>query len=181
MNYFLIDLLRDMVLLDVCYTGLLLIFKIDHNIFLSVTLSQPHTPLERVPQGSVIGPFSFTMYTALLEDVINAHSLGRMIYAIDTQVYIILDEAEHSSLKKCISEIKLWSTANDLKLNDDKMEVLHITSCFRNLSPLPSLQICDSLIEPVKSARNLGIIVQNDLKIDIFVHIICLSASFALY
>ena len=55
-------------------------------------------------------------------------------------------------IEKCISDIKLWSTANDLKLNDDKTEVSHITSCFRNPSPLPSLQICDSLIEPVKSA-----------------------------
>ena len=95
-------------------------------------LSQPHTPLEGVPQGSVIGPLSFTMYTSPLEDGINAHSLGRMIYADDTQVYIILDEAERSSLipkiEKCISDIKLWSTANDLKLNDDKTEVstLHL-------------------------------------------------------
>ena len=76
-----------------------------------------------------------------------------MIYADDTQVYIILDEAERSSLipkiEKCISDIKLWSTANDLKLNDDNTEVLHITSCFRNPSPLPFLQICESLIESV--------------------------------
>ena len=118
------------------------------------------------------------MYTAALEDVINAHSLGRLIYADDTQDHIILDEAEWSSV---ISDLKLLSTANDLKLNDDKTEVLHITSCFRNPSPLPSLQICESLIESVKSARNLGIIVQNDLKMDIFVNNICRSASFAPY
>ena len=52
------------------------------------------------------------------------------------------------------------STANDLKLNDDKTKVLHITSCFRNPSPLPSLQICESLIESVKSARNGKSILQ---------------------
>ena len=149
------------------------------------SLSQPHTSLEGVPQGSVIGPLSFTMYTAPLEDFINAHSLGRIIYADDTKVYIILDEAKRSSLipkiEKYISGIKVWSTANDLKLNDDKTEVLHITSCFRNPSLLPSPKICNSLIELVKSARNLGIIVQNDLKMDIFVNSICRSASFALY
>ena len=149
------------------------------------SLSEPHMPLEGVPQGSVIGPLSFTMYTAPLEDIINAHGLGRMIYADDTQVFIILDEAERSSLipnlENCISDIKLWSTANDLKLNDDKTEVLHITSRFRNPSPLPGVQICDSLIEPVKSARNLGIIVQNDLKMDVYVNNICRSASYGLY
>ena len=94
------------------------------------------------------------MYTALLENVINVHSLGRMIYANDTHVHIVLGEAERSSripnVEKCINDIKLWSTANDLKLNYDKTEVLHTTSCFRNPSPLPSLHICDSLIEPVK-------------------------------
>ena len=87
----------------------------------------------------------------------------------------------HIKIEKCISDIKLWSTANDLKLNDDKTEVLHIISCFRNPSPLPSLQICESLIESVKSARNLEIIVQNNLKMDIFVNSIYRSSSFALY
>ena len=43
------------------------------------------------------------------------------------------------------------------------------------------MNICDSLIEPVNSARNLGVIVQNDLKMDIFVTNICRSASYALY
>ena len=123
--------------------------------------------MEGFPQGSVLGPLSYTMHTAPLEDIINAHGCGRMIYADDTQVYIVLEEDERSSLipnlEKCISDIKLWSTANHLKLNDEKTEVIHITSCFRNTSPLPCVQICDSLIEPVKSARNLGIIVQNDL------------------
>ena len=74
-----------------------------------------------------------------------------------------------------------WSTANDLKLNGDKTEVLHITSRFRNSSSLPCVQICNSSIEPVESARNLGVIVQNDLKMDLFVNNICRSASFALY
>ena len=83
------------------------------------------------------------MYTAPLEDVLNVCSLGRLIHANDKQVYIILDKAVRSSLipkiEKCISDIKLWPTANDLKLNDDKTEVLHITSCFRNPSPLSFL------------------------------------------
>ena len=155
--------------------------------FISVNdnISKPHTPLEGVPQGSVIGPLSFTMYTAPLEDVIDLHDLGKMIYADDTQVYIIFDKDDHSSfipkLETCINAIKLWSTANDLKLNDDKTEFLHISSRFRNSSPLKHVQICDSLIEPVKSARNLGVIVQNDLKMDVFVKNICRSASFALY
>ena len=104
------------------------------------TLSKPHTPLVGVPQGSVIGPLSFTMYTAPLEDIIHAHGLGRMIYADDTQVYIVLDDKSDRALlipkiERCVDDIKCWSTANYLKLNGDKTEVLHITSRFRNSSP----------------------------------------------
>ena len=135
-----------------------------------------------------VDPLSFTMYTAPLEDIIHAHGLGRMIYADDTQVYFVLDDDSDRALltcipkiERCVDDIKCWSTANDLKLNGDKTEVLHITSCFRNSSPLPSVQICNSLIEPVDSARNLGVVVQNDLKMDLFVNNICRSASFALY
>ena len=51
--------------------------------------------------------------------------------------------------------INRWSTANDLKFNGDKTEVLHITSRFRNSYPSPCVQICNLLLEPVESARNL--------------------------
>ena len=43
------------------------------------------------------------------------------------------------------------------------------------------LKYVDSSTEPVDNARNLGIIVQNDLKMDVFVSNICRSASYALY
>ena len=67
------------------------------SIAINDSLSKPHVPLEVVPQGSVIGPLSFTLYTAPLEGIFEAHGLGRMIYADDTQVYIILKlDSDHS-------------------------------------------------------------------------------------
>ena len=82
---------------------------------------------------------------------------------------IVLDDDSDRALlipkiERCVDDIKRWSTANDLKLKGDKTEVLHITSRFRNSSPLPCVQICNSSIEPVESVRNLGVVVQNDLK-----------------
>ena len=93
--------------------------------------------------GHCLLPLSFT---APLEDIIQAHDLGRMIYADDTQIYIVLDDESDCALlipkiERCVDDIKRWSTANDLKLNGDKTEVLHITSRFRNSSPLSCVQI----------------------------------------
>ena len=80
-----------------------------------------------------------------------------------------MDEAERSSLiprlEKRVTDIQRWSTANDLKLNNDTNGV----------------QICDTAIDPVNNPRNLGIIVENDLKMNSFVNNICRSASYALY
>ena len=53
--------------------------------------SEPHTPLEGVPQGSVIGPLSFTLYSSPIETIIESHGIGKMIYADDTQVYVVLN------------------------------------------------------------------------------------------
>ena len=81
----------------------------------------------------------------------------------------------------CINDIKAWSTANDLKLNEDKTEVIHVTSRFRNSSYLPSVEIANVPIQPVKSARNLGVIFENDLMMDDYIKNICCSVSYALY
>ena len=148
-------------------------------------LSKPHTPLESVPQGSVIGPLSFTMYTAPLEDIIQAHGLGPwpddLCWRYSSMINLTALYLQVPKIERCVDDIKRWSTANDLKRNGDKTEVLHITSRFRSSSPLPWVQICNSSIEPVESARNLGVIVQNDFKMDLFVNNICRSASFALH
>ena len=109
-----------------------------------------------------------------------------MTYADDTQIYIILKNDDDragaiSKLEACVNDIKNWSTANDLKLNDDKTEVLHIASRFRNSSAISSVNINESQIEPASNARNLGIILQNDLMMDVHVNNICRAASHALY
>ena len=49
-----------------------------------------------------------------------------MIYADDTQVYVILEHTNHATLiprlEQYIVDIKAWSKAKDLKLNEDKTE-----------------------------------------------------------
>lgn len=148
-------------------------------------LSDEHLLEEGVPQGSVLGPVIFTMYTAPLGDIIASHGLNYMIYADDTQLYMILDRSKRSDdlsrLEKCVTDVKTWAVTNKLMLNDSKTEVVHMSSRFVETPPLPPLTIGDSIIDASESARNLGVIF--DCRLDMKQHLksVTSSASFAIY
>ena len=108
-----------------------------------------------------------------------------MIYADDTQLYMILDRSERSKdlsrLEKCVSDVKSWAVSNKLMLNDSKTEVVHMSSRYVQSSPLPPLTIGDSVINASESARDLGVIFDSRLDMKQHLKSITRSASFAIY
>jgi retron-type reverse transcriptase len=60
-------------------------------------ISSEVTITRGVAQGSVLGPLLFSLYISQLEDILDAHSLDAMVYADDTQIYVILKEPDKST------------------------------------------------------------------------------------
>ena len=67
-----------------------------------------------VPQGSVLGPKAYCMYTKPIWDIIRRHGLMYHVYADDTQIYFTLKPSPDNwydaitRMENCVSEVKAW-------------------------------------------------------------------------
>ena len=120
-----------------------------------------------VPQGSVLRPLLFSLYTGDLERIVLKYKLG-FHHADDTQIYGHCNNEGTKELQirvsECVDETASWMGANCLKLNSEKTEVIWFSSR-RNLKNIPSysVRVLESNIFPSKSVRNLGISMDRDL------------------
>ena len=108
-----------------------------------------------VPQGSVVGPMLFTMYIKPLSAIIDSHSIMHHSFADDLQLQISappdrISELLHSMLSY-ISDVKAWTTANMLTLNDNKTELMLIISKgSKHLHNLPTSTTISNAKIPLK-------------------------------
>ena len=140
-----------------------------------------------VPQGSVLGPLLYVLYTSPVADIIKSHDLQYHFYADDTQLYITFktDSADDACLAKsrvehCVEEIDRWMISNKLKLNDDKTELIVFTSKFRPRPCLSNVQIDSEDIEHSNTVRSLGVLFDQTLSFGEHVSKLCKSSHYHL-
>ena len=116
-----------------------------------------------VPQGSILGPILFLLYISAIEKIALLHGFMIHMFADDMQLYISFQQIDVlytvSTIEHCLRDIKLWMSANFLKINEDKTKLMLFLPRTHNRNIFSDLCISfgGSLIFPSQVATNLGV------------------------
>ena len=137
-----------------------------------------------VPQGSVMGPVLYLMYTITISEVIKKHKLNYHLYADDTQLYVAFKNDDIDSITDriadCVSDICLWMERNELKLKKEKTDILLIHSEFRNSPSLDEIILGNEQLTMARTVTNLGIIFDREISFNYQINQLCRTSFFLL-
>ena len=139
-----------------------------------------------VPQGSLLGPLLFILYTRDLSYIAAKYGLSIHLYADDTQLYIGFQPSDNNNcikdrIEKCLIDIKQWMSQNYLKLNPEKTDMITIGSQKR-LQTFQGLIIFqeNEKLESSKIVKLLGVLLDPTLSMVQEINQKCSAAYFHL-
>ena len=124
--------------------------------------SEPTALQYGVPQGSVLDPVLFTVYTGTLAFLLEAHGASYHFFADDTQLYIRVEDIDEAKprLSSLMSYLTIWMARRKLKLNDGKTGFIVIRGNLRNASVanFGEISFGNTRLLPCESAKNLFVL-----------------------
>jgi hypothetical protein len=131
-----------------------------------------------VPQGSVLGPILFTIYTLPLGSM-HAHEVPFQLFADDNQLINSfmcgdrhLGPRAVDQMEVCIGEVKEWLLENKLSLNAPKTDFINIVSVRRS-GTAPEITVDGVKITSSDCVRDLGVLFDKNMTMTPHVKRVC--------
>ena len=142
------------------------------------TRSDPVSLEFGVPQGSVLGPILFSLYTQPIAELVEKNECVYHKFADDTQIGNAgapndFDEVQ-DKIEDCIDEVGIWMSCNRLKLNEDKTEALKMGTKAKCKSvKCEGIKVGNNDIPFKPHVKNLGVYLDSHLDMTRQVSHIC--------
>ena len=125
-----------------------------------------------VPEGSVLGPILFSVFTSPVGHIISSSGIHHQQYADNTQLFISLTPSSQydsiSRLEQCLLTLHEWFCVNGLALNPDKSEAIWLSTHQRSrtLPPHTSVNVAGTTVQITDKIKTLGVTLDNQLTFD---------------
>lgn len=141
-----------------------------------------------VPRGSFFSPILYLLYVDPLGDIMRHHNVSFHFYGDDSQLYVSFKSSiaidfvrARSKLEFCARNIDKRMLCNNLKLIDDKTEMLVFFFMLNTVPPpLYKIQVATASVISSDSAKNIGAVLDSTLSFDNHVMQICKSSFYAI-
>lgn len=124
-------------------------------------MSAPQTTNIGAPQGCVLSPFLYSLYTN--DCTSNADSVKLIKFADDTTLIGLIKGNDESAYRQEVSNLVAWCDENNLELNQQKT-VEMVIDFRRTPAFLSPLTIRSTVVKEVESFKFLGTVITNNLK-----------------